>query len=181
MSTDFVPLLYFENEYEIMKEYPHVIRKKSNQQISNERIDAFGYVVVSIYSLTYKNYRLIAQQFIPNPDNLPQVDHKNHIKTDNRIENLRWCDNSTNNKNRLSYNGVEAQYVDELPIDVEVIDEFNGWEFENYYIDHSLNIYYDTGASYRILYKAKGKYVNMRDITNKKRCLNVKKLARQFL
>ncbi|KAK8837182.1 hypothetical protein M9Y10_036911, partial [Tritrichomonas musculus] len=153
MTTDFVPLLNFEDEYEIMVEYPNVIRKTSNQQIVNERIDAHGYVVVSLHSYPYKKHRLIALQFIPNRNNFPQVDHRNHIRTDNRIDNLRWCDNSINNKNRLSYNGVEAQYVDELPENAEVIDEYNGWEFENYYIDHDLNIYYDTGANYRILYK----------------------------
>ena len=180
-TIEFVPLVGFENDYEIMKEYPNVIRKKSNQQIVNERINVYGYIDVSLNSYTYKKHRLIAKQFIPNPNNLPQVDHINHNKADNRIENLRWCDNSANNRNRLSYNGVQVQYVDELPEDVIYIDEFNGWEFENYYIGHNLNVYYDTGGSYRILYKVKDIYVTMRDINNKKRTLNINKLSRQFL
>ena len=55
-----------------------------------------GYLHVALSNGSKKEkhahvHRLVAAAFIPNPDNLPEVNHKNYDKTDNRIDNLEWC------------------------------------------------------------------------------------------
>ena len=55
-----------------------------------------GYLTVFIMGKQYLAHRLVAEAFIPNPDNLPMVNHKDEDKTNNRADNLEWCTNRYN-------------------------------------------------------------------------------------
>ena len=62
------------------------------------RKDGYCQVMLGRKTVPKSIHRLVAIAFIPNPDNLPQVDHINGLKSDNRVENLRWVDASENYK-----------------------------------------------------------------------------------
>lgn len=68
------------------------------------RVQRDGYLLVNLYKdgvqKTYQLHRLIAGAYISNPNDLPQINHIDGNKFNNRIQNLEYCDNSYNQLHR---------------------------------------------------------------------------------
>lgn len=69
-----------------------VTRRSKIRKISKRSNGYYGLLLSKDdVNTNFNIHRLVAETFIPNPFNLPQINHKNEDKSDNRVENLEWC------------------------------------------------------------------------------------------
>jgi hypothetical protein len=115
-------------DFDIQTSYPYLIRKRSNRRII-KLTPCNGYLACRLGGF-YKQHRIIAEQFLPNPNNLPQIDHINRNRDDNHLCNLRWVSPHDNNRNRTSTNGFVHNYYDTLPDDAIFVDEYGSHKFD---------------------------------------------------
>ena len=113
--------MFEEEEYRQIEGYDNYsvsnignVRNNKTGRILKSFPNSDGYLLVDLYkegkSKTHKIHRLVATSFLENIDNLPEVDHINQIKYDNRIENLRWCSHSNNCRNQKKRNGTSKYF-----------------------------------------------------------------------
>ena len=109
MEEEWRPIKDYEGLYEVSN--MGRVRSLNYKNTKEERIlkltkDKRGYLRVPLTKdkkrKIYRVHRLVALTFIPNIENKPCIDHINTIKTDNRVENLRWTTLKENNNNELS-------------------------------------------------------------------------------
>lgn len=74
--------------------------------------------------ITKRVSRLVAQTFIPNPEELPQVNHKDCDRTNNNVKNLEWCDSSYNIQYREKYGEALGQPVFAINLKTSEISRF---------------------------------------------------------
>ena len=144
--------LIHDNDYEIMNEEPFSIRKKSTGRIIAECNNGNGYIVVFLNHHKFYKHRIIAETFIPNPNNFKEVDHISGIRNDNRLKNLRWVSHSMNMKNRGSSRNVIYNYVDEINDEAIIVNHYSDNTFDDLYFDPENNVFYFfNGVRYREL------------------------------
>lgn len=111
MEEIWKPVKDFEDKYEIsnmgrVKSLQREVRGISNckrifpSKILKQSNNGYGYYIVNLCKnnkpkISYV-HRLVAQAFIPNPDNLPEVNHKDENKANNCVDNLEWCTSKYN-------------------------------------------------------------------------------------
>ena len=81
---------------------------RNNVHLLKPTVNKYGYCVVSLHKdkkvKQYRVHRLVAIAFLPNPDNLPYVNHIDCDKTNNSLTNLEWCTQSENVKHGYDNN-----------------------------------------------------------------------------
>ena len=74
--------------------------KFGKERILSIRRSKFGYLLVNLCKnsdmKTFRVHRLVGQSFIPNPNNLPEINHRDEDKTNNKVVNLEWCSSKYN-------------------------------------------------------------------------------------
>jgi hypothetical protein len=97
--------VFFPNNYDVSDS--GLVRNKKTNKILKPATDKYGYLYyvlcVNGERRTVKAHRLVALTFISNTENKPTVNHKNGVRTDNRVQNLEWATHKEQANDPLTY------------------------------------------------------------------------------
>ena len=103
------------SKYKITKCGKVISYKGATRRVIKTFINNKGYELVRLYPDKpkdnyrpdcYSVHRLMGVVFLDNPENKPEINHKNSMRTDNRVENLEWCTTSENAIHRIKSQGA---------------------------------------------------------------------------
>ena len=106
MKEEWKPIIITKNGVVYDYSDKYLISNKGNiyslikKKILKQVVDRLGYCNIGFghNKERFKVHRLVAEAFIPNPNNLPEVNHIDCDKTNNCVKNLEWCDRTYNNR-----------------------------------------------------------------------------------
>ena len=125
--------LYQVSNFGKIKSLPKFINNNSKSKkigyYSKEKIlkpfyNPKGYLLIKLFknnkNYTKKIHRLVAQAFVPNLNNLPQVNHKDGNKQNNKVNNLEWCTNKENQIHAWQHNLQKRRIGKDNPLSKKV-------------------------------------------------------------
>ena len=107
----------YEGLYEVSDQGRVKSLKYGKEKILKPQKNRGGYLKVVLYkdghAKTVKVHRLVAEAFIPNPNNLETINHKDEVKTNNAVSNLEWMSQKDNNnygtRNKRAWEALSKQ------------------------------------------------------------------------
>ncbi len=174
------------DNYEINSAEPHSIRKKSTGRIIKETLlKKLGYVRCVLNQKDYYKHRLLANQYLDFDlnDKTREIDHIDNNRSNNSLSNLRIVSRSENMFNKGKNKGIVYEFVDDIPTDAIVVNEYSKWKFEDVYF-HEDVFYFFNGIRYRKLHilekKSGALYVNVYDADGVFRAIMYAKFKHEY-
>ena len=147
-----------EEEWRQIENYPDYFVSNMGNVYSDKRhklmkpvLQKDGYVRIALRnedgSRLYHIQRLVLEAFTGKHDEF----EANHIRNDNRLENLEWVTRSQNVRDTISSHGYEFSFVESLPEGSIHFESYGNHEFENYYINGNQLFLFIEENRYRVL------------------------------